>query len=133
MSASLLAVRNLRAGYGEMQVLHDLNLDVHAAEIVALVGSNGAGKTTLLRALSHLLPWQGDVRFGGLSLQGLSPNRLFSLGMVQVPEGRQLFDRMSVEENLLLGTLAGTARDALQRNLDRCYSLFPILAKRRRQ
>jgi branched-chain amino acid transport system ATP-binding protein len=133
MSPALLTVRNLRAGYGEMQVLHDLSLDVQAAEIVALVGSNGAGKTTLLRALSHLLPWQGDVRFDGHSLQGLSPNRLFALGMAQVPEGRQLFDRMSVEENLLLGTLAGTARDALRRSLERCYGLFPILAKRRKQ
>ncbi len=133
MNAPLLAVKNLRSGYGEIQVLHDLSLDVHPAEIVALVGSNGAGKTTLLRALSHLLPWQGDVRFDGRSLQGLSPNRLFGLGLVQVPEGRQLFDRMSVEENLLLGTLAGTARDALQRNLERCYGLFPILEKRRKQ
>lgn len=133
MSSPLLTVRNLRAGYGEMQVLHSLSLDVHLEEIVALVGSNGAGKTTLLRALSHLLPWLGDVHFDGNSLQGLSPNRLFALGMVQVPEGRQLFDRMSVEENLLLGTLAGTSRDALRRNLERCYDLFPILAKRRKQ
>lgn len=133
MREPLLAVHDLLAGYGEMRVLHDLSLEVFPAEIVALVGSNGAGKTTLLRTLSCLLPWQGQVRFDGHSLEGMTPNRLFALGMVQVPEGRQLFDRMTVEENLLLGTLAGTTNPVLQRNLEHCYQLFPILGQRRRQ
>src|SRR5690606_10063646 len=91
MSEALLQVRGLSAGYGEMDVLRDVALEVRAAEIVALVGSNGAGKTTLLRALSQLIAWQGEVHFDGRSLQGLSPNQVFDLGLVQVPEGRQLF------------------------------------------
>ena len=129
----LLSVRHLSAGYGEMNVLQDVAIDVHAAEIVAMVGSNGAGKTTLLRALSQLIAWQGEIRFDGHSLQGLGANEVFDLGMVQVPEGRQLFDRMTVEENLLMGAYRlhdkGAIKDALARN----YALFPVLAERRKQ
>ncbi len=133
MTAPLLCVQALQAGYGEMIVLKEVSLEVYPAEIVALVGSNGAGKTTLLRALSHLLPWQGNVIFDGQSLQDVPTHRLLTRGMVQVPEGRQLFDRMSVEENLLLGTLPDISRPRLQQHLEQCYQLFPVLAERRRQ
>jgi len=131
--APLLEVRNLVAGYGEMSVLREVSIDVRAAEIVALVGSNGAGKTTLLRALSQLIAWHGEIRFDGRSLAGLDADEVFALGMVQVPEGRQLFDRMTVEENLLMGAYRrgdlAAVRDALERN----YALFPVLGERRRQ
>ncbi len=129
----LLRVRGLRAGYGEMSVLHDVAIDVRPAEIVAMVGSNGAGKTTLLRALSALIDWQGDVRFAGKSLAGLTADQVFALGMVQVPEGRQLFDRMSVEENLLMGAYRRDDKAAIRAGLERNYALFPVLAERRRQ
>lgn len=133
MSTALLRVRGLSAGYGEMGVLNDVALDVQSAEIVALVGSNGAGKTTLLRAFSQLIAWQGEVIFNGQSLQGLSANQVFDLGMVQVPEGRQLFDRMSVEENLLMGAYRRRDKAGIDDSLAQNYQRFPVLAERRKQ
>lgn len=129
----LLSVRGLTAGYGAMVVLRDVAIEVRAAEIVALVGSNGAGKTTLLRALSQLIPWQGDVSFDGHALTALTPDQVFGLGMVQVPEGRQLFDHMTVEENLLMGAYRRKDKAAIRASLEHNYQLFPVLAERRRQ
>lgn len=133
MSSALLRMRGFSAGYGEMSVLHDVAIDVWTAEIVAMVGSNGAGKTTLLRALSQLIDWQGEVIFNGQSLQGLSANQVFDLGMVQVPEGRQLFDRMSVEENLLMGAYRRRDKAGISDSLAQNYQRFPVLAERRKQ
>ena len=129
----LLRVEHLGAGYG-MPVLHDISIEVHRAELVALVGSNGAGKTTLLRALSRLIPCTGRIVLGGSDITALTPDQVFGLGLVQVPEGRQLFDRMTVQDNLLMGAYrrhhdkAGVADD-----LARMYTLFPRLGERRRQ
>src|SRR6185437_2465112 len=95
--ASLLDVAGLCAGYGEMQVLRDVGLVIRSPEIVAIVGSNGAGKTTLLRALSRLIPSRGDIRFDGRLLQNATADEVFGMGLVQVPEGRQLFDHRSEE------------------------------------
>ena len=133
MSSALLRMRGFSAGYGEMSVLHDVAIDVWTAEIVAMVGSNGAGKTTLLRGLSQLIDWQGEVIFNGQSLQGLSANQVFDLGMVQVPEGRQLFDRMSVEENLLMGAYRRRDKAGISDSLAQNYQRFPVLAERRKQ
>ena len=99
-----LEVQALETGYGKAQVLFGVDLEVEAGELVALLGANGAGKTTLLRALSGLLrPWKGSVLLGGKDLRGLSPARRARLGLGHVPEGRQLFPLMTVEENLRLG------------------------------
>jgi branched-chain amino acid transport system ATP-binding protein len=133
MSAPLLTVRALTAGYGELPVLREVDLDIHRGEVVALVGSNGAGKTTLLRALSRVIPSTGTVTFDGRSLAGLTPDEVFALGLVQVPEGRQLFDHMSVEENLLMGAYRVRDRSGIRRSLDHVYALFPRLSERRRQ
>ena len=133
MSDALLRIERLNAGYGEMPVLRDVSIDIRPAEIVALVGSNGAGKTTLLRALSRLIPSRGDVSFDGRSLAGATADEVFGLGLVQVPEGRQLFDQMSVEENLQMGAYKRRDKTAIQDDLDRVYRLFPALADRRRQ
>src|SRR5690349_10995549 len=97
----LLDVNELGAGYGGMPALRDVSLEVRRAEIVALVGSNGAGKTTLLRALSRVIPCTGAIDFNGYDLVPMTPDEAFGTGLVQVPEGRQLFDRMTVEDNLL--------------------------------
>jgi len=136
-AAPLLAVRALEAGYGEMRVLRGVDLSVGAGEIVALVGSNGAGKTTLLRALSHVLPSTGSIVFRGRDLAGMTPDAVFGLGLVQVPEGRQLFDRMTVEDNLLMGAYRRAYRranrDGVARDLERAYALFPGIRERRRQ
>src|SRR5690606_20402632 len=120
-------------GYGELPVLHDVSLEVRPAEIVALVGSNGAGKTTLLRALSRVLPSTGSIMMNGRQLSQATPDQAFASGMVQVPEGRQLFDRMSVQDNLLMGAYRRTAKADIARDLDKIYGLFPRLSERRRQ
>jgi branched-chain amino acid transport system ATP-binding protein len=132
MSEVLLSVKNLRAGYGAVPVLFDIGFEVTRGEIVALVGSNGAGKTTLLRAISRLIDAQGAIDFAGHDLMTLTPEQVFALGLVQVPEGRQLFPRMSVEENLLIG---GDRRPQAERaqSFERIYQIFPILGERRRQ
>jgi branched-chain amino acid transport system ATP-binding protein len=133
MSGPLLEVARLSAGYGEMPVLREVSLEIRPAEIVAMVGSNGAGKTTLLRALSRLIPSQGDVRFDGRSLAGAAADEAFARGLVQVPEGRQLFNQMSVEENLRMGAYRRRDKSAIRDDLDRVYRLFPVLADRSRQ
>ena len=133
MSGALLKVTRLNAGYGDMPVLRGVTIDIQPAEIVAMVGSNGAGKTTLLRALSRLIPSRGEIGFDGQSLAGATADEVFGMGLVQVPEGRQLFDHMSVEENLQMGAYKRRDRTAIQDDLDRVYRLFPRLAERRRQ
>lgn len=133
MNEALLEVSRLNAGYGGMPVLRDVGIVVRAAEIVAMVGSNGAGKTTMLRAISRLIDARGEIRFGGRELARATADEVFSLGLVQVPEGRQLFDRMSVEENLMMGAYRRRDRAAIRADLGRVYELFPRLAERRRQ
>ncbi len=131
MSAQL-AIENLSAGYGGVPVLHGVSLEIQAGEIVALVGSNGAGKTTLLRALSRVIGFRGQARFGGADLGALTSDQVFALGLVQVPEGRQLFDQMSVEENLLMGAFRRRDRNGIERGLAEVYEHFPRLKERRR-
>jgi branched-chain amino acid transport system ATP-binding protein len=128
----LLKVENLSAGYG-MPVLRGVSLDVRQGEIVALVGSNGAGKTTTLRALSRVIPCQGSIVFGGRDLLPMTPDQVFEAGLVQVPEGRQLFDRMTVEDNLLMGAYVRSDKAETARDLERMYALFPRLGERRKQ
>lgn len=132
-AAPLLVVEGLNAGYDELPVLHDISFEVRRAEIVALVGSNGAGKTTLLRALSRVLPSTGSIMMNGHQLAQAEPDQAFAHGMVQVPEGRQLFDRMTVQDNLLMGAYRRTAKADIARDLDKVYGLFPRLSDRRRQ
>jgi branched-chain amino acid transport system ATP-binding protein len=132
-AAPLLKVEGLSAGYGELPVLQDIALEVRRAEIVALVGSNGAGKTTLLRALSRVLPCTGSIVMDGRQLSRATPDEAFASGMVQVPEGRQLFDRMTVQDNLLMGAYRRRGKAAVARDLDRVYAYFPRLSERRRQ
>ena len=130
----LLQVDQVNAGYGLMPVLHALSIEVRPAEIVALVGSNGAGKTTLLRVLSRLLPCRGGrILWEGRDITPCTPDQVFSQGLVQVPEGRQLFDRMSVQDNLLMGAYRRRDKPQVRRDLERMYTLFPRLGERRGQ
>jgi branched-chain amino acid transport system ATP-binding protein len=130
---ALLAVTDLSAGYGGMPVLRDVSLEVRHGEILALVGSNGAGKTTLLRALSRMIASDGGIRFAGRDLAPMTPDEVFGAGLVQVPEGRQLFDRMTVEDNLLMGAYRRADQASIRGDLERMYALFPRLGERRRQ
>jgi branched-chain amino acid transport system ATP-binding protein len=127
----MLSVEGLRSGYGRIEALHGVSIDVAAGEIVSLLGANGAGKTTLLRAISGVQPISGGrIRFEGRELDGLPAHRRVALGIAQVPEGRQVFAPLSVEDNLKLG--AWTRRDAsLAAELAMIYELFPLLAARR--
>jgi len=128
-----LSINNLAAGYGKAQVLFGMGLEVAEGELVALLGANGAGKTTTLRTVSGLLkPWAGSIALDGQSLLGISAARRAQMGLGHVPEGRQLFPLMSVEENLLLGA-AFLAWSSKSEQLERVYSLFPRLAERRTQ
>ncbi|MGE3869018.1 MAG: ABC transporter ATP-binding protein [Pseudorhodoplanes sp.] len=129
----MLSVENLRSGYRRIEALHGVSVQVEQGEIVTLVGANGAGKTTLLRAISGVQPITGgSVKFEGVAIEQTSSHDRVARGIVQVPEGRQLFGPLSVEDNLLLG--AWIRRDAsLQSDLQRVYDLFPMLAARRAQ
>jgi branched-chain amino acid transport system ATP-binding protein len=129
----LLTVDKLSAGYGGEQVLREISFEVRRAEIVALVGSNGAGKTTTLRALSRVIGSTGTVTFDGKTTSAMSPEHVFGIGLVQVPEGRQLFDRMTVEDNLLMGAFRRNDKGEVARDLERMYAMFPRLGERRRQ
>lgn len=127
----MLRVTQLNAGYGGVQVLWDVSLEVGDAA-VALVGPNGAGKTTLLKVISGLLPAMGgSITYGDVRLNGLSPHEIVAHGIVHVPEGRRLFPDMSVEENLHVGAYLPRCRREMKEQLDTVYQLFPVLFERR--
>ncbi len=130
----MLEVRDLAAGYGDLQVLFGPSLRVAAGEIVALLGSNGAGKSTLIRCITGLLrPRSGAIAFEGRPIKSLAAHDVVDLGIACVPEGRQLFPQMTIEENLLLGSFLRRARAGRSRSFEKVYSLFPRLAERRAQ
>ena len=133
MTKPLLTITGLHGGYGEVRVLHGIDLAVNEGEIVCLVGSNGAGKTTLLRAISRVIAATGSIRYADEEILPLKPEHVFARGLVQVPEGRQLFGRMSVEENLLMGAHLQRDRAKVWESFDRIYALFPRLHERRAQ
>jgi branched-chain amino acid transport system ATP-binding protein len=129
----MLTVDTLSSGYGRIAVIKGVSLEVKAGEIVALIGSNGAGKTTLLRTLSgvHQLT-AGSITFDGRSVERLAPHRRVALGMIQVPEGRQVFADLSVEDNLRLGAYRRGKASSTTR-FARLLELFPVLAEKRHQ
>ncbi len=129
----LLRIAGLEAGYGSAPALFGVDLEVGPGEIVALVGNNGAGKTTLLRAVSRVIAATGTIAFAGEDILPLTPERVFARGLVQVPEGRQLFHRMTVEENLIMGAHRLADRAAVADGLAWVHELFPILRERRHQ
>lgn len=129
----MLKVRKLSAGYGEVQVLHGVDLDIRKGEIVALLGANGAGKTTLNNNLSGIhRPFSGTITFEGVDLTGASPEKIVAAGLVHVPEGRRVFNRLSILENLQMGCYR-RGRASRTQNLERVFEIFPKLAERARQ
>ena len=136
--ANSITVENLCAGYGAVQVLDGISLSVNDGETVTLLGTNGNGKSTLMKCIMGIVrPTSGSVRavIDGAEhdLVGRAPEEIVELGISLVPEGRRLFPRLSVEENLLLGAFRKTARKAMAKNLEFSYATFPRLAERRRQ
>jgi branched-chain amino acid transport system ATP-binding protein len=136
--ANSLRVEALRAGYGAVQVLEGISLGVNDGETVALLGTNGNGKSTLMKCIMGIVPLSAGritAVVDGVEhdLVGQAPEDIVDLGIVLVPEGRRLFPRLTVEENLLLGAYRRTARAAIARNLAFCFETFPMLAERRTQ
>ena len=130
----MLEIRNLSAGYGSFQALFDVSLQVDAGEAVAVIGPNGAGKTTLLRAISRLIDARaGDLLMDGRRYNDIPPHEVVSLGIAQVPEGRRLYPRLTVEDNLKMGGYTAAARRHHRERLDFVYSLFPRMKERRLQ
>ncbi|TAK85023.1 MAG: ABC transporter ATP-binding protein [Betaproteobacteria bacterium] len=127
----MLEVRGLESRYGRIPALKGIDLAVSAGELVALVGANGAGKSTLLRALSGVQPASGSIVFENHDISAAPAEQRVSLGIVQVPEGRQVFAPLTVEDNLRLGAYR-RGRDRTGASLDRVYGMFPVLAERRR-
>ena len=134
MSGALLELRDVVAYYGDFQALFGISFEVRSQEVLALLGGNGAGKTTCLRVVSGLLrPRSGTVHFEGRDITRTPPDEIVDLGIAHVPEGRQLFPEMTVEENLYLGSQLPRARAHRAENLERMYALFPRLGERKRQ
>jgi branched-chain amino acid transport system ATP-binding protein len=131
----MLTVRDVHSGYGRIEVLHGVDCSVAPGEIVTIVGANGAGKSTLLKCISGLNPiWRGSIEFDGQPIHKMSVERIAALGLVQIPEGRQIFGPLSVEENLQLGGYTRRRQRArLRQKLEEVYGLFPRLFERRRQ
>jgi branched-chain amino acid transport system ATP-binding protein len=132
--SALLETNKLAAGYQGSPVLVDLSLHVDEGETIAVVGGNGAGKTTLIRTIAGMVKASGgSVRFGDVEISGLRSDRICELGLAQVPEGRQLFPSLTVEDNLRLGAILKRARGRMAQNLIRVFDLFPHLRERRGQ
>ncbi len=132
--SALLEVTDLSAGYDGARVLEGVTIAVGTGETVAVVGSNGAGKTTLIRTIAGMVPpTGGTIRFKGVDITGISSNRICELGLAQVPEGRQLFGSLSVEDNLRLGAALRRARPRANETYARVLDIFPKLKERRAQ
>jgi len=133
MSEPLLRAKGLRAFYGPVEALHGVDFEVEEGGVTALLGANGAGKTTTLRAISALIPWQGEMTFAGAPLTKRSTEDVARLGVAHVPDGRGTFTDLTVEENLRLGAYTRRDRRAALADFDRIFAYFPRLAERRRQ
>ncbi|MEU9043723.1 MULTISPECIES: ABC transporter ATP-binding protein [unclassified Kitasatospora] len=131
---ALLEVEDLRVAYGKIEAVKGISFTVEQGEVTTLIGTNGAGKTTTLRTLSGLLkPTAGRITFDGQDLSTVPAHKIVALGLAHSPEGRHIFPRMTIEENLLLGAFLRTDTAGIAADVERAYSLFPILGERRKQ
>jgi len=130
----MLVVENLSVNYGAIRALHQVSCRVDQGEIVALIGANGAGKTTILNTISSIVPSiSGTVSFEGEDITRMQPHLIVRKGICQVPEGRRVFARMSVQENLEMGGFILTSKQEISQGIERAFTLFPRLAERRKQ
>ncbi|MFF3374329.1 ABC transporter ATP-binding protein [Streptomyces sp. NPDC002680] len=131
---ALLEVEDLRVSYGKIEAVKGISFSVEAGQVVTLIGTNGAGKTTTLRTLSGLLqPTSGKILFDGKPLNGVPAHKIVSLGLAHSPEGRHIFPRLSIFENLQLGAFLRKDKEGIEKDIQRAYDLFPILGERRNQ
>jgi branched-chain amino acid transport system ATP-binding protein len=130
----ILELKNVHSGYGSIKALKGISLRVMPGEIVAIIGANGAGKSTTLMTICGIVPVErGEVYYEGKLINKVSPEKLPTMGLCQVPEGRRIFPRLSVEENLILGAFHRNDKDQIARDIQHSYDLFPILGERSRQ
>jgi len=130
----MLELRNVKTFYGNIQALRGISIEIAEGEIITLIGANGAGKSTTLMSICGIAPPRsGEILFMGQPIQELSPNKIVALGISQVPEGRRIFPRLSVTENLDMGAFLRPDKDGVKKDIDYIFSLFPILAERRVQ
>ncbi len=127
----MLEVHNVSASYGMVQILRDVNFKVEEKEIVSIIGPNGAGKTTLVKTIMGFLkPKTGSIKYKGENIEKTSTNEIVKKGLTMIPEGREIFPRMSVEENLMLGAYTVKDRDKIKQNKEKVYGIFPVLKKK---
>jgi branched-chain amino acid transport system ATP-binding protein len=130
----MLALEGIRAGYGNIEALHGIDLEVREGEIVTLIGANGAGKTSTLMTICGCVKTRaGKITFGGRDITGMRSDEIVKLGLVQSPEGRKIFPRLTVQENLEMGAFIRSDRDGIAKDMKRVFELFPILGERRTQ
>jgi branched-chain amino acid transport system ATP-binding protein len=131
---ALLEVRDLKVRYGGIEAVKGISFHVGEGELVSLIGGNGAGKTTTLKTISGLKrPTEGSIAFEGERIEDRPPHEIVELGICQAPEGRRIFPRMSIRENLSMGAYARSRSDDLHEDFERVFELFPVLAERQRQ
>ncbi|MFD7787430.1 ABC transporter ATP-binding protein [Streptomyces nojiriensis] len=131
---ALLKVEDLKVAYGKIEAVKGISFEVNEGEIVCLVGTNGAGKTTTLRTLSGLIkPKSGSITFDGQPLAAVPAHKIVSLGLAHSPEGRHIFPRLTIAENLQLGAFLRTDKEGIEQDVQRAYEMFPILGERRKQ
>ena len=131
---AMLKIEGLKAAYGEIEVLHGIDVEVDAGEIVAVIGANSSGKSTTLSCISHLMnPSAGTITFEGVDITRKNPEEIVDLGLIQCPEGRQLFSRLTVRENLELGAFCKRARGDKMQTLEKVFTFLPRLKERENQ
>ncbi len=130
----MLKIHSLESGYGKIQALFGVDLEIKAGEIVALIGSNGAGKTTFLKTVSGLIKASnGNISFKGQTINNLPPEKIVNLGISHVPEGRMVFTQRTVETNLQMGAFGRKDKKAIRQDMEKYYEMFPILGERKKQ
>jgi branched-chain amino acid transport system ATP-binding protein len=130
----VLELKNIYSSYGRIKALKGISIQVFPGEIVAMIGANGAGKSTTLMAICGVVPVEsGEIIYNGMPIQGMPAEKLPPMGVCQVPEGRRIFPRLTVEENLELGAYYRNVRSEIEKDRDHVYDLFPVLKERRRQ
>lgn len=129
----MLSVRALKVAYGGIQAVKGIDLEVRAGELVTLIGANGAGKTTTLKAITGTQAWNGEIQYMGAPTKGQQPFQLLAKGLTMVPEGRGVFARMSVTENLQMGAFARRDVGGVRRDIDEMFGIFPRLKERAKQ
>ena len=133
MTGVVLSVRGLKVAYGGIQAVKGIDLEVREGELVTLIGANGAGKTTTLKAITGTQAWSGEVDYMGASTKGQAPYQLLTKGLTMVPEGRGVFARMSVTENLQMGAFVRNDASGVKRDIDQMFTVFPRLKERAKQ